>query len=242
MSATAAEIKAVGKGRQAEDIPRLAQWLRSSPDDAARAQAALCLGWQRLPQSLPPLAEAACDDPDPTVRAAAMRALGGLKDPGAARVFPAAFADPDPLCRSLALRLAGLLGEAREVIAAALEEPTSPVPVAAEACVAAGRLDDPVHAPALWRVLAERPEEKVRRSAGIAWSRVAPQHPDSHERLARLLGDVDPEIRVAALGGLERLGVPGALGLIEPLLEDSHPAVKRVAEAISGRLAPNEGA
>jgi HEAT repeat protein len=230
---TPGDIKDVGKRRRPEDIPLLVAWLRGADDGAARVQAAACLGWQRTADVLAPLVEAAGRDPDAEVRAAALRALGSLKAPGAGDVLEAALVDADPVCRSLGLRLAGQLGRGLEAVRKALQDPQSPACVAYEACLAAGRLGDGQMAPALWRRYEEDADE-VRRAAAIAWCNLAVQ--DAIERLVSLLDDRDPDIRVAAMGLMEKLDPPGGAERVQRLIDDPHPAVKRVAEGIYGRI------
>lgn len=233
------EIKTIGKARRPEDLPRLARWLQSAADPDARAQAAACLGWQRSSEALAPLVAAAVGDPSSLVRAASLRALASLKDPDAAEVLArGALQDADPLCRSLALRLAGLLGVERDAVAAAIQAASAPPVVLAEACLAAGRLGDPADAPALWRRF-ELPssDETVRRSAGMAWCQLASaMNPTHARRLEALLMDSDADLRVAAMGALERLVAPDAARLIAPLRDDPHPAVQRVARAVHARM------
>jgi len=226
-------IKEVGKARRPEDLPRLARWLVAAADPAARAQAAVCLGWQRSPGALDPLMDAARTDAASTVRASALRALGSLKAVEAEAVLDTALRDPDPDCRALALRLAGLLGTTRPEVARVVADPGAAEAVAYEACLAAGRLGVPGPSDDLWaRYLSDGTE--VRRAAAVAWCQLADA--SSAGRLPGLLADADADVRVAALGATERLRPPGAIERVAALLSDPHAAVRRVAEAVHGRM------
>lgn len=239
---TADEIKAVGKARRPEDLERLAGCLRDEPAPEGRAQAAACLGWQRSERALAPLAAAAQGDADPIVRAAALRALTSLKSADSGQVLERCLCDDDALCRSLALRLAGLLGVRAEAIAGALADTQVPAVVAAESCLAAGRLGDRNNVSALVHRLERSDDDTVRRSAGIAWCQLASlDAPGEEERLRVLLTDPDADLRVAAMGALERLGVRDAASLIAPLRHDPHSAVRRVAIAVHARLTAAAG-
>ena len=232
---TVDELRAIGKRRDPADLPRLIQALSDS-ESRLREQAAVCLGWLHSPATTAPLVVAAQADPEAAVRAAALRALGVRKDPQSASAVRAGLKDPDARCVALALRLAGYLNIEREAVAAAVSVQAGEA--AEEACRAAGRQGLVQCRGDLWDRFATG-DEGLRRAAGVAWCSLA--QADHLPTLRDLLADVDPDVRVSALHAVERLRPAGVADWVAPLVDDPHPAVARVAEAIVDRLATATG-
>ncbi|TNY37812.1 HEAT repeat domain-containing protein [Thermomonospora catenispora] len=145
----------------------------------------------------------------------------------------------DPKRRAAAAKGLGRLG-GPEHAAPLTEAARDPDPaVRTAAAIGLGRLGAPGTDHVLITLTTDDAPQ-VRRQATRAVNRLALTGPQVVEAFARLLTDEEWHVRLNAVTGLRRLGVPGDADALLRLLDDPHPQVRGHAHALVSALMPDD--
>jgi HEAT repeat protein len=219
------------------NVELLADAMARARNGAERAGLLAEIGMCQLPQGVPPT-RAAMADADPVVRLEAIRSAGAIAD-AALRPDVAKFlADADPTVRREAMIAAHAIDMAADA--------SGPSPAVAAA------LADPAAAPAVLTAALRRAGAPEAAAVAALLPKLSPAlQPEAARALGRLkasahAGDLVPLLggapaqRAAAALALADTGATDRLDAILPLLQDTHPTVRRAALVAVGQLAAVE--
>ena len=223
--------------------PALARALQEDASWAVREICAQVLGRLQGPASLPAL-KAAARDADSRVRAAVMKALGGYsRDEAGAVLTEAATNDAHPYVRAAAAESAGRVkaSEAPNVLAMLLKIDSHIDVVRAGALKGLRALGDPEGAWAALPYLEYRwgrgANHSLRKAALDCVTALAPDHPEVHAAIERLLTDPYHRMRQWAAQACGTYGIESALKTLKTMAKkDWNGGVKNAAKKAVEKL------
>ncbi len=208
--------------RIARHIENLAE-----PDQKVSARAEGYLIRYYGAEALEQLVEAS-DHPDMWVRLRAGWAPGYTKDPRAFETILRLTRDPDGYLHYDATIALGILGDDRGIapLIAFMSVPEEEYSVDSAAAMGLGRMGA-IALPAIIDLL-DNGETNLRRTASYIAGGIGDERAIEH--IARLLGDDDPETRIAGLEGLAYFHTEQALELIDQCVDDPCERVRENAQ------------